>query len=98
MHDQSLKCGIEKGHILERTALLEVILGRSLARSGSAAGYEVLIEYLDDMRAVLAEFAHGTLVKITGKDFGKNKTKWTEWLNTIENRLEPVALNERPFG
>jgi hypothetical protein len=50
------------------------------------------------MRAVLAEFAHGTLVKVTDLDFGKDKEKWTRWLKTNENDLRPVPLIDRPFG
>ena len=59
---------------------------------------EALIEYLDDMRAILAEFAHGTLTKITDQDFGKDKEEWNKWLAANENIIEPVALIERPFG
>lgn len=98
LNDRSLKRGIEKDHVLERLSLMELILGRALARSGSAAGYEILIEYLDDMRAVLAEFSHGTLVKITKRDFGKKKEQWNKWLTTNKDGLKPAALEERPVG
>jgi hypothetical protein len=77
---------------------MELILGRALARSGSMEGFVVLIEYLDDMRAALAEFSHSTLVKITKSDFGKNQERWRNWLATNKNRLKPVALEDRPFG
>jgi hypothetical protein len=76
---------------------MELILGRALARSGSEEGYQTLIEYLDDMRAVLAEFAHNALIKITGFDFGKDKRKWKNWLTIKTNTLEPVPLIVRPF-
>ena len=76
---------------------MEMILGRALARSGSEEGYQILVEYLDDMRAVLAEFAHNTLVKITDIDFGKGKEEWSSWLATKINTLEPVPLKVRPF-
>jgi flavin-dependent dehydrogenase len=97
LNKRSLKKGIEKDYILERISLMELILGRSLARSGSTEGYEILIEYLDDMRAVLAEFAHNALVKITDLDFGKDKEEWSGWLATRINTLEPVPLKVRPF-
>ena len=97
LNKRSLKSGIEERHVLERLGLMELILGRALARSGSAEGYEVLIEYLDDMRAILAEFAHGALVKITDRDFGKNKKEWSKWLTANNNKLEPVPMTERPF-
>lgn len=98
LNNRSLKSGIEESHVLERLSLIELILGRALARSGSAQGYEVLIEYLDDMRAILAEFAHTTLVKITDHDFGKSKNHWSRWLRSKGDKLEPVALTERPIG
>jgi hypothetical protein len=97
LNNKSLKTGIEKDHILERLSLMELILGRALARSGSEEGYQTLIEYLDDMRAVLAEFAHNALIKITGFDFGKDKRKWKNWLTIKTNTLEPVPLIVRPF-
>ena len=98
LNNQSLKKGVEKTYVLERLAMMEIILGRALARSGSAEGYKVLIEYLDDMRAVLAGFAHISLVKISNEDFGKDKDKWTNWLRRNETSLAPVALAERPMG
>jgi hypothetical protein len=98
LNNRSLKRGIEKDHVLERLSLMELILSRALARSGSEEGYEVLIGYLDDMRAVLAEFSHGTLVKITKRDFGKNKERWHNWLTTNIDRLKPVALENRPIS
>jgi len=98
LNNQSLKKGIEETYVLERLAMMEIILGRALARSGSAEGYKVLIEYLDDMRAVLAGFAHISLVKVTNEDFGKDKDKWKKWLRRNEISLVPVALTERPIG
>jgi hypothetical protein len=38
------------------------------------------------------------LVKITDQGFGKDKEKWNKWLAENENKIEPVALIERPFG
>jgi flavin-dependent dehydrogenase len=98
LNDRSLKEGIEEDHVLERLSLMELILGRSLARSGSAEGYEILIEYLDDMRAVLAEFAHNALVKISDNDFGKVKDNWEKWLEDNRSELMPVPLKNRPVG
>ena len=82
--------------VLERLSLMELILGRALARCGSGEGYDVLIDYLDDMRAVLAEFAHNALVKVSSQDYGKDKKAWIRWLNSNKNRLQPVVLKERP--
>jgi len=83
---------------MERQALLELILGRALARSGSVEGLEVLVEYLDDVRAVLAGFANSTLTKITGKDFGKNQTEWKKWIQSNAAGFKPQPLAERIDG
>jgi len=93
LNKQSIKGGIEKDHVLERLSLMELILGRALARSGSDEGYEILIEYLDDMRAVLAEFAHDTLVEVSNYDFGKDKQEWNNWLASNISALKPKRTN-----
>ena len=90
--------GIESEYILERLALLELIIGRALARSGSVDGLEILVEYLDDARAVLTEFAHTTLAKITEEDFGKNKQQWSAWVNAKASDFKPVPLMDRMDG
>ena len=59
---------------------------------------KILIEYLDDMRGVLAEFAHTTLIRITDHDFGKNKHKWTAYVNSIADSFEPIGLFKRIEG
>jgi hypothetical protein len=98
LNNRSIKKGIEINYALERVALLELIIGRALARSGSVDGLKILIEYLDDVRAVLAGFANSTLVKITNKDFGKNKSEWNKWLSINESSFKPVPLLERIDG
>ena len=90
--------GIQSEFIYERLALLELIIGRALARSGSVDGLEILVEYLDDARAILTEFAHTTLIKITGEDFGKNKQKWSDWISAGTSDFQPVPLKERIDG
>ncbi len=98
LNNRSLKMGLEENFIMERLALLELILGRALARSGSVEGLEVLVEYLDDVRAVLAGFANSTLTKITGKYFGKNKTEWKNWIEANALSYKPQPLAERIDG
>lgn len=98
LKNQSLKSGIEPEFILERRGLLELIIGRALARSGDIDGLKILIEYLDDMRAVLAEFAHTTLIRVTNQDFGKNQGEWTTYVNSIAGAFKPVPLAERVDG
>ena len=66
------------------------MIGRALARCGSAEGYVILIGYLQDVRALLAEHAHGELVAISGRDFGKDATAWGQWLEEASDDLQPV--------
>lgn len=80
----------------ERRALLELGIGRALARCGSTDGVEILISYLNDNRALLAEFAHTTLVSVTGEDYGKDTTAWSTWLVEGKNSFKPCPLLERP--
>lgn len=95
---QSLKSGVEEDYILERRAMLELILGRAMARCGSTDGLQILIDYLDDMRAILAECAHTTLSRITNQDFGKDKSAWKQWVSTNASEFRPVPLHKRYDG
>jgi hypothetical protein len=80
LRDQVALSGFQPDFVLERQAMLELAIGRALARCGSTEGVEVLIAYLDDSRALLAEGAHSELVAIGGCDHGKNVLAWMEWL------------------
>jgi hypothetical protein len=62
----------------ERQAYLELIIGRAMARCGSPAGVEIVIEYPSDSRAMLAEHAHSERAAIAGLDFGKDQTAWRQ--------------------
>ncbi len=55
-------------------------------------GLVVLIEYLKDARALLAEHAHSELISITGKDFGKETIAWYHWLEIEGDHLKPVPF------
>ena len=76
--------------LLERRAYLELVIARALARCASPRGLRVLIEYLDDARALLAEHAHAELKAITGEDFGKDPAAWSRWLDQHEDSLQPA--------
>jgi hypothetical protein len=78
--DQVSREGFQVDFFYERQAYLELVIGRSLARCGSLEGYAILINYLDDVRALLAEHAHSELKAITGEDFGKDGEAWHRWL------------------
>jgi ribulose 1,5-bisphosphate synthetase/thiazole synthase len=90
IHDQLLI-----DYRLDRRALVELTLGRAMAVLGDAEGYEVLISYLDDRRANLAEFANLTLTDLTGLDEGKNAAAWTEWLSGARASLQVMPTLER---
>ena len=98
LRSQSAKTGFQVNFDLEKQALTELTLARTLARLGSAEGYETLIEYLDDNRANLAEFAHMTLEELTGFDNGKNQRVWREWLAGEKDSLQPKPLVNRVDG
>ena len=89
-HGQALSSGFQANYLKERQAYLEVVIGRSLARCGSAEGLVVLINYLNDARGLLAEQAHDELIAITGQDFGKDVKAWTEWLEAEGEFLKPT--------
>ena len=70
-------------------AFLELLICRAMARCGSPDGLIHLINYLNDVRAPLAEHAHTELIAITGKDFGKNMNAWSQWLEEEGEKLKP---------
>lgn len=96
--NQSVKKGFVTDFNLDKRALVEVTLGRGLASLGDAEGYEILIDYLDDVRANQAEFAHMTLNQMTGIDNGKSAKAWREWLADAKDFLKPIPLLERGEG
>ena len=65
---------------------------------GDREGYEVLISYLNDNRANLAEFAHMTLVQLTGLDLNKNSGLWEQYLAGVKDSLMSIPLLDRSDG
>jgi ribulose 1,5-bisphosphate synthetase/thiazole synthase len=86
--------GFQAGYLKERAAYLEVVIGRALARCGSPDGVILLINYLNDVRANLAEQAHDHLVAVTGQDFGNDTAAWSQWLEMEGDDLKPVPWME----
>jgi flavin-dependent dehydrogenase len=82
----------EPDFFLERQGMLELMLARALARCGAEEGFETLIDYLDDARALLAEQAHDHLVALTGADAGKDRERWRHVLGA----REPGLAEQRP--
>lgn len=93
-HSQMRYEGFQPDYIPERLAYLELVIGRTLARCGSADGYVILISYLNDNRALLAEHAHTELVAITGEDYGKDTERWANWLELHGDDLPRVPYQQ----
>ena len=74
--------------------MCELAIAKALSRCGSAAGYEIVIDYLADVRAMLAEQAHTHLVRIAGRDYGKDVEAWKRWLDGAKTSLTPLPLVE----
>ena len=98
LHNQSVRKGFQIDFNLEKRALVEITLARCLARLGDPDGYDLLMEYLDDNRATLAEFAHMTLEELTGLNNGKDSRVWRQWLATAKSSLKPIPLLDRVDG
>jgi flavin-dependent dehydrogenase len=98
LNNQSAKKGFQIDFDLEKRALTEVTLARTLARLGSNEGYDTLIDYLDDNRASLAEFAHMSLEELTGCNNGKDPQAWRQWLAGAKSLLKPIPLVDRLDG
>ena len=93
-HGLTTTSGFQPDFIQERLSYLEVVIGRALARCGSAEGYLVLISYLNDNRALLAEHAHSELAAITDTDFGKDARVWSGWLEAHADDLPRVPWSK----
>ena len=98
LKNQSAKTGFQIDFDLEKRALTEVTLARTLARLGSSEGYDTLIDYLDDNRANLAEFAHMSLEELTECNNGKDPRAWRQWLDGARSSLKPIPLVDRLDG
>jgi len=98
LNNQSAKKGFQVDFDLEKRALTEVTLARTLARLGRTEGYDTLIGYLDDNRASLAEFAHMSLEELTGCNNGKDPQAWRQWLAGAKSSLKATPLVDRLDG
>ncbi len=88
-HGLVCRQGFEVDHFPERRAYLELLIARALARCGSPHGAAVLINYLDDVRALLARHAHSELMAISGQDVEAEAALWSQWLETQGDELTP---------
>ncbi|MEH7081592.1 FAD-dependent oxidoreductase [Neobacillus drentensis] len=89
VNNQQCYAGHQADFFLERRALLELAIGRALARCGSAQGYEILINYLDDVRSLLSKQAHSELKRLCALNLHKDKRVWKDWLESKKAALKP---------
>jgi len=92
LRDQVARSGFQPDYFFERQAMCELAIGKALSRCGSAKGYALVIDYLEDNRAALAEQAHTHLVRVTGRDYGKDAGLWRAWLRRSASSLRPQPL------
>ncbi len=91
LRDQVAHQGFQPDYFRERQALLELAIARALARCGSEEGVRLLVSYLGDVRALLAEQAHTTLQAVTGQDHGKDEQAWKRWLELGQHRFQTAS-------
>lgn len=72
--------GAQPDYFLERRAMLELAIGRALARCGGQTGYLILIAYLTDHRSLLSKNALLELRRLSGESFEKEPIPWQGWL------------------
>ncbi|MGF6947938.1 hypothetical protein QF028_000443 [Neobacillus sp. B4I6] len=89
VNNQQCYQGHQADFFLERRALLELAIGRALARCGSAKGYEILINYLDDVRSLLSKQALTELKRLSALLLHKDKKAWSDWLESEKACLKP---------
>jgi ribulose 1,5-bisphosphate synthetase/thiazole synthase len=94
LRDQVTRTGFQPDYFQERLALLELAISRALARCGCTGGIKILIDYLQDSRALLAEGAHTALAAISDQDYGKDTQAWEEWLAATGGTWKPRPLTE----
>ncbi len=63
---------------------LELYLAATMARCGSQAGYNLLVNYLNDVHYRFKNHAHSELKSITNKDFGFNSDEWKSYCQKLE--------------
>ncbi|MEH7095804.1 FAD-dependent oxidoreductase [Neobacillus vireti] len=81
--------GHQADYFLERRSILELAIGRALARCGSKKGYQILIRYLDDVRSLLSKQAHSELKRLSGLHLRMDKQSWSDWLEKVKASITP---------
>ena len=79
----------------DRDWYLRVCAARALEQIGDIRAVPALIRNIKQPMIPLVEAAREALVKITGKDFGKDTDRWMEWWKTEGGRTLPPAVVEK---
>jgi hypothetical protein len=73
---------------------LELYIGATLARCGSPKGYNLLINYLNDIHFRFKSYAHSELKWLTQKDFGLQPGDWSAYCDKL-TYPQPVLKIQR---
>jgi hypothetical protein len=72
-------------------AILESRIAATLARCGAKRGFEVLVEYLNDLHYLLVDYAHRELCSMLPRDYGYEYSKWKEYISNLTFPVSMVA-------
>ena len=72
-------------------AILESRIAATLARCGEKRGFDVLVEYLNDLHYLLADYAQRELCAMLPMNHGHEYSKWKEYISTLTFPLHAVA-------
>lgn len=72
-------------------AILESRIAATLARCGDKRGFDVLVEYLNDLHYVLVDYAHRELCSMLPRDYGHEYGKWKKFMNSVTFPVPTVA-------
>jgi HEAT repeat protein len=64
----------------DETYAVQAAAAHALAELGDRSGLPVLIGFLDSDRAVVRDYAQRLLEQITGRRFGKDSARWSNWI------------------
>jgi ribulose 1,5-bisphosphate synthetase/thiazole synthase len=95
LQGQQWRDGAQPDYFLERRAMLELAIGRALARCGDPEGYRILIAYLTDNRSLLTKNALLELRRLSGCSFGLEPKRWEAWMTEAQPFQRTVPLAER---
>ena len=68
---------------------LELFISAALARCGSKKGFDLLVEYLDDVNYCFKKFAHTELIQLTGS---KHNYASDVWKKQVANMAFPAEI------